>query len=287
MARWSSSSSLRLRPDRMTEPALGRSSPASNPSRVDLPEPEAPTMASVSPLFSSRESSCRMVRSPSVLGTTLLRLWALRILSLMENPMRAWFLSAGLGLLLLSQGAMAGTVLIVGDSISAAFGLDTRVGWVSLLEQRLKAEGYTDKVVNASISGDTSAGGQARLPALLAEHKPELVILELGGNDGLRGQQPAQLQQNLSSMIDSSRAAGARVLLLGMQIPPNYGPRYTTAFKEVYSHLAEEKKVPFVPFFLEGVGGVPGLMQADGLHPAAAAQGKLLENVWPSLKPLL
>ncbi|RMM04383.1 Acyl-CoA thioesterase I [Pseudomonas syringae] len=161
------------------------------------------------------------------------------------------------------------------------------MGWVSLLEQRLKAEGYTDKVVNASISGDTSAGGQARLPALLAEHKPALVILELGGNDGLRGQQPAQLQQNLSSMIDSSRAAGAKVLLLGMQIPPNYGPRYTTAFKEVYSHLAEEKKVPFVPFFLEGVGGVPGLMQADGLHPAAAAQGKLLENVWPSLKPLL
>ena len=201
--------------------------------------------------------------------------------------MRAWFLSAGLGLLLLSQGAMAGTVLIVGDSISAAFGLDTRVGWVSLLEQRMKQEGFTDKVVNASISGDTSAGGQARLPALLAEHKPELVILELGGNDGLRGQQPASLQQNLATMIDKSREAGAKVLLLGMQIPPNYGPRYTNAFKAVYSNLAEEKKVPLVPFFLEGVGGIPELMQADGLHPAAGAQGKLLENVWPTLKPLL
>ena len=201
--------------------------------------------------------------------------------------MRAWFLSAGLGLLLLSQGAMAGTVLIVGDSISAAFGLDTRLGWVTLLEQRMKDEGFTDKVVNASISGDTSAGGQARLPALLAEHKPELVILELGGNDGLRGQQPAQLQQNLASMIDRSRDAGAKVLLLGMQIPPNYGPRYTNAFKAVYSDLAAEKKVPLVPFFLEGVGGVPELMQADGLHPAAGAQGKLLENVWPALKPLL
>jgi acyl-CoA thioesterase-1 len=205
----------------------------------------------------------------------------------MENPMRAWFLSAGLGLLLLSQGAVAGTVLIVGDSISAAFGLDTRVGWVSKLQERLRKEGFDDKVVNASISGDTSAGGQARLPALLAEHKPELVILELGGNDGLRGQQPAQLQQNLSSMIDASRAAGARVLLLGMRIPPNYGPRYTRAFEEVYSTLAEEKKVPWVPFFLEGVGGVPELMQADGLHPAAAAQDKLLENVWPALEPLL
>lgn len=201
--------------------------------------------------------------------------------------MRAWFLSAGLGLLLLSQGAMAGTVLIVGDSISAAFGLDTRVGWVTKLQERLRQEGYADKVVNASISGDTSAGGQARLPALLAEHKPALVILELGGNDGLRGQLPAQLQQNLSSMIDGSRAAGAKVLLLGMRIPPNYGPRYTKAFEEVYSTLAQEKKVPLVPFFLEGVGGVPGLMQADGLHPAAAAQDKLLENVWPTLKPLL
>jgi len=201
--------------------------------------------------------------------------------------MRAWFLSAGLVLLLLSQGAAAGTVLIVGDSISAAFGLDTRLGWVSLLEQRLQKEGFTDKVVNASVSGDTSAGGQARLPALLAEHKPQLVVLELGGNDGLRGQQPAQLQQNLASMIQQSQKAGAKVLLLGMRIPPNYGARYTQAFEAVYSNLAEQEKVPLVPFFLEGVGGIPELMQADGLHPAVAAQGKLLENVWPTLKPLL
>ena len=201
--------------------------------------------------------------------------------------MRVWFLSAGLGLLLLSQGVAAGTVLIVGDSISAAFGLDTRLGWVSLLEQRLQKEGFTDKVVNASVSGDTSAGGQARLPALLAEHKPQLVVLELGGNDGLRGQQPAQLQQNLASMIQQSQKAGAKVLLLGMRIPPNYGARYTQAFEAVYSNLAEQEKVPWVPFFLEGVGGIPELMQADGLHPAVAAQGKLLENVWPTLKPLL
>lgn len=201
--------------------------------------------------------------------------------------MRVWFLSAGLGLLLLSQGVAAGTVLIVGDSISAAFGLDTRLGWVSLLEQRLQKEGFTDKVVNASVSGDTSAGGQARLPALLAEHKPQLVILELGGNDGLRGQQPAQLQQNLASMIQLSQKAGAKVLLLGMRIPPNYGARYTTAFAEVYSNLAAQENVALVPFFLEGVGGIPELMQADGLHPAVAAQGRLLDNVWPTLKPLL
>ena len=201
--------------------------------------------------------------------------------------MRVWFLSAGLALMCMAQNAAAGTVLIVGDSISAGFGLDTRQGWVALLEQRLKQEGFDDKVVNASISGDTSAGGQARLPALLAEHKPELVILELGGNDGLRGQPPAQLQQNLASMIDSSKAAGAKVLLLGMQIPPNYGVRYTRAFAKVFSDVASEKNIPLVPFFLKDVGGVPELMQADGLHPAVGAQGKLLENVWPTLKPLL
>ncbi|MCE4054002.1 arylesterase [Pseudomonas sp. Au-Pse12] len=201
--------------------------------------------------------------------------------------MRVWFLSAGLALMCMAQNAAAGTVLIVGDSISAAFGLDTRQGWVALLEKRLKDQGFTDKVINASVSGDTSAGGQARLPALLAEHKPEVVILELGGNDGLRGQPPQQLQQNLASMIDSSQAQGAKVLLLGMQLPPNYGVRYTQAFSQVYSQLASQKKVALVPFFLEGVGGHPELMQADGLHPAAAAQGKLLENVWPTLKPLL
>ncbi|MCO7612303.1 arylesterase [Pseudomonas chlororaphis] len=201
--------------------------------------------------------------------------------------MRVWFLSAGLALMCMAQNAAAGTVLIVGDSISAAFGLDTREGWVALLEKRLKDQGFSDKVVNASVSGDTSAGGQARLPALLAAHKPQVVILELGGNDGLRGQSPQQLQQNLASMIDSAQADGAKVLLLGMQLPPNYGVRYTQAFAQVYSQLASDKQVALVPFFLEGVGGHPELMQADGLHPAAAAQGKLLENVWPTLKPLL
>ena len=142
-------------------------------------------------------------------------------------------------------------------------------------------------MVNASISGDTSAGGQARLPALLAEHKPSLVVVELGGNDGLRGQAPAQLQQNLASMIDRSRDAGARVLLLGMRLPPNYGKRYTDAFAQVYADLGKEKDVPLVPFFLEGVGGVPELMQADGIHPGQGAQAQLLENAWPSIKPLL
>ncbi|PYC20083.1 arylesterase [Pseudomonas mosselii] len=205
----------------------------------------------------------------------------------MENPMRMWWLSAGLALCCLAQGAAAGTLLVVGDSISAGFGLDTRQGWVNLLQQQLKKEGFDDQVVNASISGDTSAGGQARLPALLAAHKPDLVVLELGGNDGLRGQPPQQLQQNLAAMIDQSRQAGAKVLLLGMRLPPNYGVRYTAAFAQVYEQLAVDKKVPLVPFFLEGVGGVPELMQADGIHPAATAQQRLLENAWPAIKPLL
>ena len=201
--------------------------------------------------------------------------------------MRVWFLSAALALMCMAQNAAAGPILIVGDSISAGFGLDTRLGWVSLLEQRLEREGHDDRVINASISGDTSAGGQARLPALLTEHKPDVVIVELGGNDGLRGQPPAQLQQNLAAMIDTAKTAGAKVLLLGMQLPPNYGVRYTEAFARVYTQLADEKQIALVPFFLEGVGGHPELMQADGLHPAAAAQQRLLDNVWPALKPLL
>jgi acyl-CoA thioesterase-1 len=201
--------------------------------------------------------------------------------------MRVWLLSAGLALLLTAQGAAAATILIVGDSISAGFGLDTSKGWVALLRQRLEQEGSSDKLVNASISGDTSANGAVRLPALLAEHKPGLVILELGGNDGLRGMLPTQLQQNLATMIDRSRESGAQVLLLGMKLPPNYGARYTEAFAKVYSDLAAQKKVALVPFFLEGVGGVPALMQADSIHPAVGAQGKLLDNVWPTLEPLL
>lgn len=201
--------------------------------------------------------------------------------------MRPWVLRACLGLLLLAQNAAAGTLLVVGDSISAAFGLETRDGWVSLLARRLEREAPQWRVVNASLSGDTSAGGLARLPALLESHAPQLVLIELGGNDGLRGQAPEQLQRNLAGMIAQSRAAGAKVLLLGMRLPPNYGPRYNRAFEQVYVQLAQQQGVPLVPFFLDGVGGVDGLMQADGIHPSAAAQSILLENLWPTLQPLL
>lgn len=201
--------------------------------------------------------------------------------------MRNWLRSGVLVLLCWAQGAWAGTVLVVGDSISAAFGLETSQGWVQLLQQRLDTQAQDHRVVNASISGDTSAGGLARLPTLLEEHEPEVVILELGGNDGLRGQSPAQLKQNLAAMVDRSRQAGAKVLLLGMRLPPNLGQRYTTAFARAFDSLAEEQALPYVPFFLEGVGGVEGMMQADRIHPAAGAQQRLLDNVWPVLEPLL
>lgn len=206
--------------------------------------------------------------------------------------MRAWWVRSAAALLLFAQvlwaqGAIAGNVLVVGDSISAAFGMDTRQGWVALLEKRLAEGGFTQQVVNASISGDTSAGGLARLPTLLAQHQPELVIIELGGNDGLRGQAPGQLQQNLAGMVQQSQKAGAKVLILGMRLPPNYGQRYTTAFAEVFPKVAEEYGAALVPFMLEGVAGVPSMMQSDGIHPTTAAQPRLLDNVWPTLKPLL
>lgn len=201
--------------------------------------------------------------------------------------MRAWRITAVVTLLLWAQGAVAGTLLVLGDSISAAFGLDTRQGWVSLLEQRLEAEGFDYQVVNASVSGDTSAGGLARLPTLLAEHRPDLLIVELGGNDGLRGQAPAQLQQNLAAMVQQARKSGTRVLILGMKLPPNYGMRYTTAFADVFPQVAKEQDVALVPFLLEGAAGLPLMTQADGIHPTAAAQPRLLDNVWPVLKPLL
>lgn len=201
--------------------------------------------------------------------------------------MRGWILAGGMACLLWGQSALAGTLLVVGDSISAALGLDTSQGWVALLERRLADTGGEHKVVNASISGDTTAGGRARLPRLLAEHQPAWVAIELGGNDGLRGLPVAQLRQNLEAMIRTSQEAGAQVILLGMRLPPNYGVRYTRAFEQVFADLAREYQLPWVPFFLEGVGGVQGMMQADGIHPTAEAQSRLLDNFWPVFEPLL
>lgn len=201
--------------------------------------------------------------------------------------MRKYLATSALILLCWSQWAMAGTVLIVGDSISAAFGLDTEQGWANLLQKKLQAEGYAHHVINASISGDTTAGGRQRLPALLTKHQPDWLLLELGGNDGLRGQPLNSIQQNLVAMVEQAQQSGAQVMLLGMQLPPNYGPRYTQAFAELFNTIAADYQTALVPFFLENVGGVDGMMQADGIHPTAQAQPILLENAWKVLKERL
>lgn len=183
--------------------------------------------------------------------------------------------------------AAGGTILVLGDSISAGYGLEAREGWVSLLEERLAERPESYEVVNASVSGETTGGGLARLPDALARHRPELVVLELGGNDGLRGYPIARIRANLARMVALAREAGARVLLIGMHIPPNYGPRYTEAFHGTYRQIAERDGVALVPFLLEGVATDASLMQGDGIHPTAAAQPLLLDNLWPTLLELL
>ncbi len=178
-------------------------------------------------------------------------------------------------------------ILVVGDSLSAAYGIRLEQGWVSLLQRRLEAEGYGYRVVNASTSGETTGGALARLPRALERHRPAIVVLELGANDGLRGLPISQVRANFDAMLQLSRAAGARILLIGMHIPPNYGPSYTSAFDSMYRELAPADDPPLVPFLLDGVALDDSLMQADGLHPNAAAQPRLLDTVWPKLKPLL
>jgi acyl-CoA thioesterase-1 len=184
--------------------------------------------------------------------------------------------------------ADAPVILVFGDSISAGYGLP-RVdqGWVALLQAKLKGQGYGYEVVNASVSGETTEGGLARLPRALSLHHPRIVILELGGNDGLRALPATAMRSNLAHMIDLSIAADAKVLLLGMRIPPNYGPAYSEQFSAAYTDLARAKNVPWIPFLMDGVALNASLMQADGIHPNPAGQPRLLENVWPALMPLL
>ena len=179
------------------------------------------------------------------------------------------------------------TLLVFGDSLSAAYGLRTEQGWVALLQKRLLGEGYGYRVVNASVTGETSAGGRARLARALEQNKPALVLLELGANDGLRGLPLKDVRANLEAMIAASQRAGARVLLVGILIPPNYGPKYSDGFAQIYSQLASELKLPFVPFLLDGVALEARLMQEDGLHPKAEAEPRVLDNVWQHLRPLL
>ncbi|WP_151442969.1 arylesterase [Halomonas lysinitropha] len=198
-----------------------------------------------------------------------------------------WFTALWLTLLLAGGAAQAAerpVLLVMGDSLSAAYGIEQGTGWVSLLQARLDGKA---RVVNASISGETSSGAAARLPDLLGQHEPDIVVLELGGNDGLRGLPPRQFETHMADMIEASQASGAEVLLLGIDIPPNYGRAYRDAFTGVYTRLADDYDLSLVPFLLEGVVLEDGLMQSDGIHPTAAAQPQILENVWPILEPMI
>lgn len=187
---------------------------------------------------------------------------------------------------LLAQAA-APTLVVVGDSISAGYGLPAGSGWVDLLATQLKARGYPQRVVNASITGDTTAGGRARLPALLKQHRPAIVVVELGGNDGLRGGDLRAARENLDAMVTAIQRAGAKALIVGMRLPPNYGPAYTREFDALYLAVSNAHKVPVLPYFFAGFGERNELFQPDRVHPTAAAQPMLLDNVWPLLAPLL
>jgi len=202
----------------------------------------------------------------------------------------AVFSLLGLGLTppgLVHAAAATHTILVLGDSLSAGYGVKVDATWVALLEQRLAKQGYGYRVVNASISGETTGGARSRLPRALELHQPAVVIIELGGNDGLRGLPLKQVRGNFEYLIETSQAAQAKVVLVGMRMPPNYGAEYANSFHALYGELAKKYDVPLVDFFLDGVALDDSLMQADGIHPNATAQPKLLDNLWPALSKVL
>ncbi len=185
------------------------------------------------------------------------------------------------------QAANAPTVLVFGDSLSAGYGIDVDQSWPALLQSRLESQGYEHRVINASISGETTEGGVTRIASTLKNFRPDLVILELGGNDGLRGFPTERMKANLRTIIEETKASGAAVIMLGIRIPTNYGPRYTGAFENVYRELADESGVLWIEFFMEGIALDKELMQDDGIHPNARAQSILLNNAWPIIRQAL
>jgi acyl-CoA thioesterase I len=186
-----------------------------------------------------------------------------------------------------ADGADTPTVLVLGDSLSAGYGIDVDQSWTALLQSRLESQGYEHRVVNASISGETTEGGASRIAAALKEFGPEVVVVALGGNDGLRGFPPERIKSNMLRIIEAAEQESAAVVLLGIRIPANYGTRYTHAFENVYRELAEERKLPWIEFFMEGVALDKNLMQADGIHPNEKAQSVLLDNAWPVIQQAL
>src|SRR5450756_671395 len=292
-ARPSSSKEKISVPSRYPVPLLGASSPASNPSSVDLPEPDAPSIARLSPASTVKLTSCRMISgwaSPSIegLATCLPRLIACTIAAMktLSSPvlpiLKAILLVAALWLPLTAVAAK--NILVFGDSLSAGYGIAIEKSWVNLLQQELQRTQSGFSIVNASISGETALGGRQRIAKALRQYRPVIVIVELGANDGLRGFSTADIETNLGDIIEQTKDAGAKVLLVGMKLPPNYGEPYITQFENVYPRLAEKHRVKLLPFLLEGVAAEQ--FQADNLHPVAEAQQHIMLNVMQELKPV-
>ena len=228
-----------------------------------------------------------MVKRPPGPVTCLSNFAALETISRVFAVMVRLFLVAGLLLPGLCCGADGPVVLVLGDSLSAGYGLSRDEGWVSLLEERLASQGLPFGIVNASVSGDTTAGGLTRLPPLLERHRPAVLVIQLGANDGLRGLGFEEIEANLTRLVRLGKEAGARVLLVGIRLPPNYGAAFSERFQATFPAVAEREQVPLVPYLLQGVGERWDLIQADGLHPTAEAQPFLLDNVWVGLEPLV
>jgi acyl-CoA thioesterase-1 len=229
----------------------------------------------VTPLVTRRSASSAVVRR--VLVSTLVALVAW-----VSSPASASAPAAAP-----ARKAAGAVILVLGDSLSAEYGLPRGTGWVQLLTERLRSSGANYTVVNASISGETTSGGRTRLPVLLQQHRPAIVLLELGANDGLRGLPLATMRDNLAVMIRLSQQAGAAVLLIGVRVPPNYGRDYSERFFQVFADLARDERIAFAPFLLDGFAESLDYFQADRIHPNEKAQARMLDNVWPQLRPLL
>ena len=267
---------------------------------MDLPDPDAPTMANVSPAVTENVTSCKIVSEPVVSATVFPNDSTARMDVDMRERMtnsrrRQWLAALGITLATAvmtavpahAQSGNKPALLVLGDSLSAEYGIARGTGWVSLLQDRLSKERFDYSVVNASISGETTIGGKTRLPDLLKRHRPAVVIVELGANDALRGFPLQTTEANLRTIVSDAQQAGATVLLVGMRIPPNYGQDYTERFFALYSKLAKEKRAALVPFLLDNVISRPEWFQTDRIHPTSAAQPTLLDNVWSQLKTLL
>jgi len=276
-------------PRRLIEPVVGKSSPAIIANNVVLPDPEGPTIEVTSPELIVKLTSLSIVNTPSGLLTSLVMFWTSKIDSFTKRSS----LSVAILLIVITTATTASEsmpsakkILVLGDSLSAGLGVDYKQSWPFLVQEELNSAGYAYTVINAGISGDTTSGGLSRLPKLISQHQPELLILELGGNDGLRGTPLGSVENNLRKMIELSNEAGINVLMMGVQLPPNYGVSYTTSFEAIFANLSEEFGLVLVTGELADMTK-DGLMQSDGIHPNVEGHIMIQEVVWKDLIRLL